>query len=101
MHFTSCNLLHDFPNGKYMLFSLYKKINVKNTGQPDPTRNPNDPNPFLTRLKWLVLTCNPFDLTRTARFVMSRCSKVLEVSSSQKLKINQLIKRNTRSQSSL
>ena len=25
MHFTSSNLLHDFPNGKYMLFSLLKK----------------------------------------------------------------------------
>ena len=26
-------------------------------GQP----NPIDPNPFLTRLKWLILTHNPFD----------------------------------------
>ena len=28
-----------------------KKFHVKNTGQPDPTRNPIDPNPILTRLK--------------------------------------------------
>ena len=37
MHCTSSNLLHDFPNGKHMLFSLNKfKKNVKNTGQSDP-----------------------------------------------------------------
>ena len=28
-----------------------KKNHVKNTGQPDLTRNPIDMNPFLTRLK--------------------------------------------------
>ena len=27
MHFTSSNLLHDFPNDKNMLFSLYIKKN--------------------------------------------------------------------------
>ena len=34
MHFRSSNLLHDFPNGKYMLFSKKKKKknHVKNTG---------------------------------------------------------------------
>ena len=37
MYFTSSNLLRDFSNGKYMLFSLKKKkIHVKNMGQPDP-----------------------------------------------------------------
>ena len=38
MHCTSSNLLHDFPNGKHMLFFLnkLKNIYVKNTGQPDP-----------------------------------------------------------------
>ena len=43
MHFTSSNLLHNFPNGKYMLFSLFKKKkeHVKNTSQTDPTK----PNP--------------------------------------------------------
>ena len=48
--------------------------------QLDPTRNQIDPNLFLTRLKWPVLTCDPFDPqpdwpnpnpTRPARFVMS------------------------------
>ena len=41
MHFTSSNLLHDFPNGKYKLFSFYIYIyiyHVKKTRQPDPTR---------------------------------------------------------------
>ena len=61
MHFTSSNLLHDFLNGKYMLFSFKKKIHVKNMGQPDPTHNLIDLNPFLTRLKWPFLTRNPFD----------------------------------------
>ena len=47
---------------------------MKNTTQPDPTRNPIDPNPFLTLLKWPVwpvthLTRNPVDLTRL--FAMS------------------------------
>ena len=55
MHFILSNLLHDFLNGKYMLFSLYIYIyiyiHVKNTGQPGPTSNPIDLNPFLTRLK--------------------------------------------------
>ena len=38
MHFISSNLLHNFPNDKYMLFSLKKKKkkHVKNTGQPAP-----------------------------------------------------------------
>ena len=35
---------------------LKKKKNVSNMGQPDPTY-------FLIRLKWLVLTRNPFDTT--------------------------------------
>ena len=45
MHFTSNNLLHNFSNGKYMLFSLFKKkkIHVKNMSQLDPTHNPIDP----------------------------------------------------------
>ena len=29
-----------------MLFSLLKKIHIKNTGQLDLTYNPIDPNPF-------------------------------------------------------
>ena len=39
MHFTSNSLLHDFPNGKYTLFSLYIIIiiHVKNMGKPNPT----------------------------------------------------------------
>ena len=28
MHITLDNLLHDFSNDKYMLFSLYKKGNI-------------------------------------------------------------------------
>ena len=61
MHFTLSNLLHDFLNGKYMSFSLYIYIyiHVKNTGQPGPTSNPIDLNPFLTRLKWLVFYLQP------------------------------------------
>ena len=55
MHFTSSNLLHDFPNGKYKLFSFYIYIYIsceKNEAtRPDPTRKPIDLNPFLTRLK--------------------------------------------------
>ena len=55
MHFTSSNLLHDFPNDKNMLFSLYiKKIHAKNTTWPDPTCNSIDSNPYLTHLKWPV-----------------------------------------------
>ena len=34
---------------------------MKNTGQPDPTHNSIDANPFLTHLKWPILTCDPFD----------------------------------------
>ena len=39
MHFTSSNLLHDFPNGKYKLFSFYIYIyiyiyHVKKRGNP-------------------------------------------------------------------
>ena len=60
MHFTSSNLLHDFPNDKNMLFSLYKKkIHVKNTTRPNPTYNPIDSNPFLTHLKWLAFDPQP------------------------------------------
>ena len=65
MHFTLSNLLHDFLNDKYMSFSLYIyiyiyiNIHVKNTGQSDPTSNSIDPNPFLTRLKWLVFDLQP------------------------------------------
>ena len=65
MHFTSSHLLHDFPNDKYMLFSLLKKIHVKNTGQPDLTWNPIDRNLILTYLKWPVLIRNLFDPTQT------------------------------------
>ena len=72
MHFTSSNLLHNFPNGKYMLFSLciyIYKIHMKNTGQLDPTCNLIDPNTFLTRLKWSVFDLWPvwpaIRLTRT------------------------------------
>ena len=46
MRFTLSNLLHNFPNGKHMLFSLLKKkkkIHVKYTDQLDPTRL--DPQP--------------------------------------------------------
>ena len=46
MHFTLSNLLYDFSNSKYMLFSLLKKIHVKNTGQLNLTYRPIDPNPF-------------------------------------------------------
>ena len=42
-------------------------------GQPDPTRNSIDPNPFLTRLKWPV-TCSPINPTRPAHFAMSSAS---------------------------
>ena len=52
--------MHDFLNGKYMLFSLLKKIHVKNTGQPDPTRNPIDP-------------------TRSTRFAISRYDLNFEI----------------------
>ena len=43
-HFTSSNLLHDFPNDKYMLFSLLKKKKKKSCEkygsiQPDPQPN--------------------------------------------------------------
>ena len=71
MHFTSSNLLHNFSNGKYMLFSLKKKkIYVKNVGQPDPVwpnLQPNLPEPIFNPLKmigfWPVtrLTCNLID----------------------------------------
>ena len=54
MYFISSNLLHNFLNRKYT-FSLYKKKKKKNscenTGQPDSTYNPINPNPFLTRIK--------------------------------------------------
>ena len=52
MHFISSNLLHNFPNYKYMLFSFKKKKNVKNTGQPDP--KPDSPKPDFNPLK---MTC--------------------------------------------
>ena len=85
MHFTSSNLLHDFPNGKYMLFYLLKnnflKNHVKSTGQSDLTRNPIDPNPFLIRLKWPVFDPQPnwldLNLTRPARFAMSTCVQLI------------------------
>ena len=36
MHFTSSNLLHNFPSSKYMSFFFYiKKFIVKNS-KPDP-----------------------------------------------------------------
>ena len=45
-------------------------------GQPNPTRNPIDPNPFLTRLKWPIFYPWPFWpttlLTRPVRFAISR-----------------------------
>ena len=46
MHFTSSNLLHDFPNGKYKLFSLffflkiinsYEKYKLTRLTRPEPT----------------------------------------------------------------
>ena len=37
MHFTSSNLLHDFPNDKNMLFSLYIKKFMRKI-RSDPTR---------------------------------------------------------------
>ena len=59
IHFTSSNLLHDFPNDKYMLFSLLKKKekSYENMGQPDPT-HPfchvyPQPDPFSTCLKYV------------------------------------------------
>ena len=53
MHFTSSNLLHDFPNGKHMLFYIYIYIynSCEKYGLTDPTHNSIDPNPFLTHLK--------------------------------------------------
>ena len=45
-----------------------KKKSCENTGQPNPTRNLIDLNPFLTHLKWFILTRNPIDLTRTRPF---------------------------------
>ena len=74
MHFISSNLLHNFPNGKYMLFYLLKKkIHVKNTGQPDP--QPDWSKPLFNPLK---MTCfdqwldwpNP-NPTRLTCFAMS------------------------------
>ena len=74
MHFISSNLLHDFPNGKYMLFSLIlkKKKSCENTGQPNPTQ----PVTRLTRTLFNLLkmtrflpathlTYNPIDPTQT------------------------------------
>ena len=61
-----------------------KKFHVKNTGQPDPQpdpiRNPIDPNPILTHLKWPVFDPwpdwpNP-NPTRPARFAMSRLNLI-------------------------
>ena len=50
MYFTSSNLLHDFPNNKYMFSSHKKKKNhAKNTGQPD--LQPNLPEPVFNPLK--------------------------------------------------
>ena len=61
MHFTSNNLLHDFPNGKCMLFSLLNFFfinHVKNI-RANPTRPATYFNPFkmthfllLTHLTW-------------------------------------------------
>ena len=62
MHFTSNNLLHNFPNGKYMLFFfyIYKKKKWKyGSTRPNPTWN-LQPEPVLTHLKWLVF--NPWPI---------------------------------------
>ena len=80
--------LHNFLNGKYMLFSLYKKKKklyekYESTWLTQLNHNPIDPNPFLTCLKWPILTYNPFDpqlnwpdpnITWLARFAMSSCN---------------------------
>ena len=61
MHFTSSNLLHNFPNGKYVFFSLLKKkkIHVKNTGQPNQTHNPINPTrPTRFAVSRLECLCN-------------------------------------------
>ena len=42
--------MHNFPNNKYMLFSLKKKFMWKI--RVNLTHNLSDPNPFLTHLKW-------------------------------------------------
>ena len=72
--------MHDFLNDKYMFFY---KINLKKKKKscekygstwPNPTRNPIDPNPFLTRSKWLVFYPWPVwpatRLTRPVCFAM-------------------------------
>ena len=64
MHFISSNLLRNFPNGKYMLFSLKKKKKSCEKYEStwlDLIRNPIDLNPFLIRLKWPVLIYNLID----------------------------------------
>lgn len=48
-------------------------------GQPEPTRNLIDTNPFLTHLKWPSLTRNPIDPTQPDRFAMSRSKPALGV----------------------
>ena len=52
MHFTSSNLLYDFPNGKYMLCSLLKKkkSSCGKYGSTRPATQLVQPNP-------LVLPC--------------------------------------------
>ena len=60
MHFISSNLLHDFPDDKYMLFYLLKKIHVKITDQlTRPNMQPDWLEPFLTHLKWPVFDAQP------------------------------------------
>ena len=58
MHFTLSNLLHDFSNGKYMLFYLYIYIYIScekyRSTRPDSQSDWPEP----------VLTCNSFDLTQ-------------------------------------
>ena len=45
----------------FLYFYFFYKIHVKNTSQPDSTRNLIDSNPFFSCLKWFILTHNPFD----------------------------------------
>ena len=51
IHFTSSNLLCDFPNGKWKKKKiLLKNFHAKNTSQT---------NMFLTRIKWPVINLQP------------------------------------------
>ena len=52
IYFTSSNLLHDFSNDKYMLFSFKKKKKKKSSekyGSTQPNPQPNSLDPSSTR----------------------------------------------------